>query len=152
MKVESVLDDLLRENIICNKCLNIPLLGIEFDNEVNNIYDIVKLHTFCLFHKNRKKVNEFLLNNIYKEKEKEKKKNEKKFKINCECCKKNGNEYLCLDCKRIICKECYKYHKSHKVYENNKYLISKDDFDKIEDKFESAKTILNKNLIFLEIK
>jgi len=35
---------------------------------------------------------------------------------------------------------------------NNKYLISKDDFDKIEDKFESAKTILNKNLIFIRNK
>ncbi len=116
MKVESVLDNLLSENIKCNKCLNIPLLGIEFV-EANNIYDIVKLHSFCLFHKNRKKVNEFLLNNIYKEKEKERNKNEKNFKINCECCKKNENEYLCLDCKRIICKECYKYHKSHKVYE-----------------------------------
>jgi len=70
MENESILDYLLEKNIICNKCLNIPLLGIEFLNESKNISDIIKLHSFCLFHKNRNKVNEVLLNNIYKGKEK----------------------------------------------------------------------------------
>ena len=144
---KSVLDDLLEKNILCKKCLNIPLLGIEFLHESKNIFDIIKLHSFCLNHTNSNKVNEFLLNNIFKYKEKNK--NENNIKINCECCKKNENEYLCLNCKRIICKECFKYHKSHKVYDNNKYLISKDDLDKIEDKFKSAKTILNMNLLYI---
>ena len=150
MKVESVLNDLLEKNILCSKCLNIPLLGIEFLNESKNISDIIKLHSFCLYHKNNNKVNEFLLNNIYKDKEWNK--NEKNIKSNCEYCKKKENEYLCLNCNRIICKECFKYHKSHKVYENNKYLIPKNDFIKIEDKFKSAKTVLNKNLIFIRNK
>jgi len=150
MENESILDDLLEKNIICNKCLNIPFLGIEILNESKNISDIIKLHSFCLFHKNRNKVNEVLLNNIYKGKEKNK--NEKNIKINCENCKKHKNKYLCLNCKRIICKKCFNYHKSHKVYENNKYLISKADLVKIEDKFKNAKTNLNKNLIFIKCK
>ena len=150
MEKESILDDLLEKNLICNKCLNIPLLGIEFLNDAKNISDIIKLHSFCLFHKNRNKVNEFPLNNIYKEKENNK--NEKKIKMNCENCKKNENEYLCLNCKRIICKKCYNYHKSHKVYENNKYLISKNDIEKIDKNFISAKTNLNKNLLFIRNK
>ena len=149
MKNKSVLDDLLEQNILCNKCLNIPLLGIEFFHESKRLSDIIKLHSFCLNHKKRNKVNEFRLNNIFKDKEKNK--NGKNIN-NCECCKKNGNEYLCLNCKRIICKECFKYHKSHKVYENNKYLISKDDLEKIEDKFKSAKTILNMNLLYIRNK
>ena len=86
---------------------------------------MIKLYWLCLYHKNKNKVNEFLLNNIYKKKEK--KKNEKIIKINCEFCKINEDEYLCLNCKRNICQKCFNYHKSHKVYENKKYLISKDD-------------------------
>ena len=152
MEKKPILDNLLENNIICNKCLNIPLLGIEFSNEAKSISDIIKLHSFCLFHKTRNKVNEFPLNNIYKEKEKNKNKNKKNIKINCENCKKNENEYLCLNCKRIICKKCFNYHKSHKVYENNKYLLSKDDFDKIDNKFKNAKTNLNNNLIFIKSK
>jgi hypothetical protein len=109
MENQSILDDLLEKNIICNKCLNIPLLGIEFSNETKNISDIIKLHSFCLFHKNNNKVHELPLNNIYKEKEKNK--NDKNIKLNCENCKKNENEYLCLNCKRILCKNCLFYHK-----------------------------------------
>ena len=150
MEVGSVLDDLLEKNILCNNCLNIPLLGIEFLNEAKNISDMIKLHSFCLCHKNNHKANEFLLNNIYKKKEKNK--NEKKVKINCEFCKINENEYLCLNCKRIICKKCFNYHKSHKVYENKKYLISKDDLVIIDDKFESAKKNLNNNLVYIRKK
>jgi len=48
-----------------------------------------------------------------------------------------------------ICKECSKYHKSHKLYQNNKYLISKDDFEKIMNNFKSAKNNLNKNLTYI---
>ena len=103
MKVESALDDLLEKNILCSKCLNIPLLGIEFLNEAKTISDIIKIHSFCLYHKNYFKVNEFLLNNIYKKKEINK--NEKNIKINCDFCQKNENEYLCFNCKRIICKK-----------------------------------------------
>ena len=44
-----------------------------------------------------------------------------RIKINCECCQKNQNEYLFLDCKRNICKDCWKYHKSHKLYQSNEY-------------------------------
>ena len=105
------------------------------------------MHSFCLFHNNRNRVNELLLNNIYKEKVKDKK--EKNIKINCEACQKNKNEYICLDCKRNICKECSKYHKSHKLYQNNEYLISKDDFEKIMNNFKSAKNNLNKNLTYI---
>ena len=148
---KSVLDDLLEKNILCNKCSNIPLLGIEFLNESKNISDIIKLHSFCIFHNNKRKVNEFLLNNIYKEKEEENMK-EKNIKIKCEYCKKYKNEYLCLNCKRNICKECLNYHKSHNIYENNKYSISKDDFVKIENKFKSAKKNFNKNLIYIRSK
>ena len=145
--MEIELDDFLEKNIICNQCLNIPLLGIEFLYESKSISEIIKLHSFCLFHQNKNRVNGFLLNNIYKEKAKAKKK--KNIKINCEFCKKIQNEYLCLDCKRNICKECSKYHKSHKLYQNNQYLISKDDFDKIMNNFKSAKNNLNKNLTYI---
>ena len=150
MEIESTLDNLLEKNILCNKCINIPLLGIEFIEDSKNISDIIKIHSFCLFHNNRKQANELLLNNIFKEKKINI--NKKNIKINCECCKNNENEYLCLNCKRILCKECYKYHKSHKVYENNKYLISKDDLVKIEDKFKNAKVNLNKNLFSIRNK
>ena len=108
--MEIELDDFLEKNIICNQCLNIPLLGIEFLYESKSISEIIKLHSFCLFHQNKNRVNGFLLNNIYKEKAKAKKK-KTNIKINCEFCKKIQNEYLCLDCKRNICKECSKYHK-----------------------------------------
>ena len=91
--MDFILDDLLEKNIICNQCLNIPLLGIEFLYEAKNISEIIKLHSFCLFHKNKNRVNEFLLNNIYEEKAKNKKEN--KIKINCECCqKKKMNIYV----------------------------------------------------------
>ena len=150
MKTESVLDDLLEKNILCNKCSNIPLLGIEFLNDSKNISDIIRLHSFCIFHNNKRTVNELLLNNIYKEKEENKK--EKNIKIKCEYCRKNKNEYLCLNCKRNICKECLNYHKSHNMYENNKYLIPKEDFVKIENKFKNAKQNFNKNLIYIRSK
>ena len=147
MKVESALDDLLEKNILCSKCFNIPLLGIEFLNKAKTVSDIIKVHSFCLYHKNYFKVNEFLLNNIYKKKEINK--NEKNIKINCDFCQKNENEYLCFNCKRLICKKCFNYHKSHKVYENKKYLISKEDIDIINNKYESAKANLNKNLVYI---
>jgi len=151
MKTESILDNLLEKNILCNKCSNIPLLGIEFLNESKNISDIIKLHSFCIFHNNKRAINELLINNIYKEKEEDNKK-EKNIKIKCEYCRKNKNDYLCVNCKRNICKECLNFHKSHKIYENNKYLISKDDFIKIENKFKSAKKNFNKNLIYIRSK
>ena len=82
MEIKLVLEDLLEKNILCNKCLNIPLLGIEFVNEAKNISDIIKLHSFCIYHNNRNKVNEFLLNNIYKKKEDNKKEKLKKSIVN----------------------------------------------------------------------
>ena len=145
--MEIELDDFLEKNIICSQCLNIPLLGIEFLYEAKNLSEIIKLHSFCLFHKNKNRVNEFMLDNIYKEKAKNKK--EDIIKISCEVCQKNGNEYLCLDCKRNICKECSKYHKSHKLYKNNEYLISKDDYETIMNNFKNAKNNLNKNLAYI---
>ena len=150
MEIESVSDYFLEKNIICNQCLNIPLLGIEFLYKANNISEIIKLHSFCLFHNNKNNVNEFMLKNILKEKAKNKKEN--KIKINCEYCQKNQNKYLCLNCKRNICKECSKYHKSHKLYANNKYLISKNDFEKIRNDFKRAKNNLNNNLSYIKSK
>jgi len=145
--MEIELNDFLEKNIICNQCLNIPLLGIEILYEAKNISEIIKLYSFCLFHKNKNRVNELMLNNIYKEKAKNKK--QKKININCEFCQKNQNEYLCLDCKRNICKKCFKYHKLHKLYQNSEHLISKEDFEKIMDNFKTAKNKLNKNLTYI---
>lgn len=150
MEIDLILNDYLEKNIICNQCLNIPLLGIEFLYESKNISELINLYSFCIFHKNKNKVNKLRLNNIYKEKAKNKKKNN--AKINCEYCLKNQTEFLCLDCKRNICKECSKYHKSHKLYGNNEYLISKDDFDIIKNNFQRAKNNLNKNLEYIKNK
>ena len=107
MEKESILDNLLENNIICNKCLNIPLLGIEFSNEAKKVSDIIKLHSFCLFHKNRNKVNEFPLYSIYKEKEKNK--NKKNIKINCENCKKHKNAKTNLNKNLIFIKSKISY-------------------------------------------
>ena len=91
-----------------------------------------------------------MLNNIFKEISKNKIAN--KMNINCEFCQKNQNKYLCLDCKRNICKECSKYHKSHKLYANNKYSLPKGYFDKIMNNFKRAKNNLNNNLTYVKNK
>ena len=47
MEINYVLDDYLEKNIICNQCLNIPLLGIEYLCKTKNISEVIKLHSFC---------------------------------------------------------------------------------------------------------
>ena len=44
--------------------------------------------------------------------------------------KKIEYEFVCLECKRKICKECSKFHISHKLYENKHYLYNKDKLKK----------------------
>ena len=47
--------DNLEPNILCNEWSNIKLLGIGFLNSSNNIFDILKIYSLCMFnHKHTK--------------------------------------------------------------------------------------------------
>ena len=124
----------------CKVCGNIPLIGIEFNNKTNNILDILKIHSFCIFNhdKNEDKSLDLMRDDI--------------FKNSCDYCKNNSLEYLCLECKRNICKKCADYHKSHNLYANKKYLFTKNDITNIKNNFNNSKKIINENISSIQKK
>ena len=97
-------------------------------------------------HDNKNKINEILLKDLFNNTQKNyiiKDNNA----ILCDNCKKLPIDYSCINCKRNICKNCFNYHKSHKFYENNKYLLSQ---ETLNNNFTKAKEILNNNLSLIE--
>lgn len=145
--------NILEEYIICDECSNIPLLGIEFSEKSKNLNDIININSFCIFNhqKNKKdnRIKKLKLSEIFSNKSKKNKKL-KTFGNKCDNCKVSEVIYLCLECKRNICKECVKYHKSHKLYENIKYLFTKNDLEKMYKDLEKSKNILTKNLNLIQ--
>ena len=118
----------------CKVCENIPLIGIEFNNKTNNILDILKIHSFCIFNHDKNEDRSLGLTR------------DDIFKNSCDYCKNNSLEYLCLECKRNICKKCANYHKSHNLYANKKYLFNKNDITNIKNNFNNSKKIINENI------
>ena len=140
----------LEDNIICKECHNIPLLGLQFLDKCDNISNIIKVNSYCIFkHKNDKnKINELSINDIFKNKSN--KKLIKSFENFCDNCKTKNVESLCLKCKRNVCNECIKFYKSHKIYQNKKYLYSQNDIKNLEKELNNSKNIINKNLSLIQ--
>ena len=143
--------DNLEPNILCNECSNIKLLGIEFLNSSNNISDILKIYSLCMFNhkhtKNKKnEINEMSLNDIFSNKPKKHKNN---TEILCENCQKYPIDYSCISCKRNICEKCFTYHKSHNFYENKKYLLI-NNLEGLKKEFNKSKKIMNNNILIIE--
>ena len=100
----------LESNIICPECLCIPIIGFNFVYENINILEVCELYSYCIFnHKNKKtKTNKINFYNLNLDDFINMKYN---FKEKCDLCKMKDIEYHCLDCKRNICSECFKYKK-----------------------------------------
>ena len=145
MKDKFNLDLNKKTKIECNDCKNIPLLGIEILDQCDKLSNIIKVYSYCIY--NHKK-NELLLNDIILNKKRNKK--IEKLEIKCEFCKNYEIDNLCLSCKRNICKKCSNYHKSHNLYESNKYLLNENDLKKIYDSFIESKNILNENYSLIQ--
>jgi len=140
------------QDLICPECCNIQLLGLDFNEESNNIDNFIDLYSYCIYnHKGANKVNlqknnfDFIFSNanksynniIYN------------TELKCESCKRKLVEYHCFECKRNLCKNCIEYHKNHKYYYNYDYL-TEDEIEKINNKFDKSKINMKFNLILLE--
>ena len=89
----------------CTEFSNIPLLGLSFNKEAENLNDYIEIYSYDIF--NHKKVNKITLNlnnldNIFSIDKNNDINNCNN--LNCENCKKNPIEYLCYDCKKIYVK------------------------------------------------
>ena len=151
MNLDLDLESNMEKNLVCKKCNNTTLLGIKYLNEYDQISQNIKLYTFCIFnHTHKNELFELSIKDIFSD---EGKKNFSKIlEIKCEYCKKYSINNLCLDCKRNLCKECIKFHKFHKIYDNNQYLFTQNDLNNIENDFNKSKNILNENLLLLQSK
>lgn len=142
----------LEPKIVCPECFNIPLLGINFDSEAENLNDYIDLYSLCIFNHNKNKESKLHKNNL-----KDIFSNNNSIKINkssskelfCECCNKKPIEYYCLNCKRNICKNCFEYHKNHKYYYNYDY-ISEDELKQINEELNKSKNNLDSNYSLIE--
>ena len=148
MKDQLNLDLNTKSKIVCSDCKNIPLLGIEILNQCDKLSDIIKVHSYCIYNHNKNKHNEFLLNDIILNKENNQ--NIEKFELKCEFCKTYQIDDFCLSCKRNVCKRCSNYHKSHNLYESNKYLLNENDLKRINDNFIESKNILKENYSLIQ--
>ena len=140
----------LEPKICCPGCLNMPLLGINFNQEVENLNNYIDLYSLCIFNHNKNKesklhkdnLNDIFSNNIKIDKSKNK-------ELHCENCNKKPIEYHCFNCKRNICKNCFEHHKNHKYYYNYDY-ISEDELKKINEELNKSKTNLDSNYSLIE--
>lgn len=154
MEIDSGLDKSFESFIICKECSNIPLLGIEILDDSDNLKDIIKLFSYCIFnHKNKEnRIKEYSMNDLHLNDEKSIQKiiSIKNPSILCEYCKKEYISYSCLECKRNICENCFNFHKSHKFYSNKEYLMTKDELKKIKENFNKSKNILEQNISLID--
>ena len=141
----------LESNVICPECSSIPLLGLNFDYEKEDLTDLCELYSYCIFNHNNK--NKILNKNNFDKLFINNKENNKKYNSNikCEYCKKNYVEYYCIECQRNICSKCFENHKKHKYYYNKDYL-SEEEINKIKNKFIESKNNNKKNLDLIQKK
>ena len=137
----------LDKNIICPDCFNIPLMGLNFNEEADNLKDFIEIYSYCIYnHKNNNKASlkqNYLDNIIYNSKSTNNIILTKE--IYCEYCKKKPFEYHCLECKRNICNNCFVYHKNHRYYHNYDY-ITEEDLEQINNNIKKSNDNINYNI------
>lgn len=139
----------ISSNLKCSECSNIKMLGIKFESASKNIEDIIYIFSSCIHkHPNENKLIEKIsLNDLFI------KDNDINSKctsnIKCEYCKEKPIQYYCLECKRNICLNCFKFHKTHKFYYDKDY-ISQKELEDIENNFDESKKTLKINLKLIE--
>ena len=141
----------LFQDIACENCSNIPLLGINFNYENKNLSEVCELYSYCIYNDEKKDTQKIKFNDIFR-------KNIKKInipnnKIKCEFCKNKYIQYHCIQCERNICENCFSNHKEHRYYYNKDY-ISEDELEKIKNNLDESQKNLIKNmdLIYNKIK
>ena len=80
----------IESNIICPECSSIPLLGINFNYENQNLSDSCELYSYCIFGHNKEKkiINQINFENIFLNSDKMIE--ERNIKIKCEFCKRKN--------------------------------------------------------------
>ena len=144
--MSSILNPNFDQNIICPDCSCIPLLGINYSYEKENLSDVCELYSYCFFDHNKKDktIQKYSLETMFKNKSKQKNK-KINYNVICESCKKKNIEYHCIECQRNICKKCFENHKAHKYYDNKQYIPEKE-LKEIKNKLEESKKNIQKNL------
>ena len=136
-------------NFTCSICSNIPLIGIEFDDNAKDVSEAIKLNYYCIYNHNNKKneLSKIDLKNIFKDKDY----NITKSKvIKCENCHEYLYEYTCLRCKRNICNKYIKFHPGHKLYDNKNYYFTENKIEEIKKQFKESKEVLTKNITIIK--
>ena len=142
------------QDIICPECCNIQLLGLDFNEDSDDINNFIDLYSYCIYnHKrnNKTQVQKNNLNDIFSNNKKSINNIIYNKDIICESCNKKLSEYHCLDCKRNICKNCFDFHKSHKYYCNYDY-ISERELKIIEDNLVKTNNKVNLNFSLIQYK
>ena len=143
----------IEPKILCPECFNIPLLGINFNEETENLKSYLDLYSLCIFHHSKTKESKLNKNNLEdiftNDNSLFKNDTSNNKKLNCENCNKKPFEYHCFNCNRNICKECFEFHKSHKYYYNYDY-ISEDELKKINEKLNESKNNIDSNYSLIE--
>ena len=142
----------LEPKILCPECFNIPLLGINFNEETENLKSYLDLYSLCIFHHSKtkeSKLNKHNLDDIFTNDNSIKNDTSNDKKLNCENCNKKPFEYHCFNCIRNICKKCFEFHKNHKYYYNYDY-ISEDELKKINEKLNESKNNIGSNYSLIE--
>ena len=135
--------------MICSECSNSKMIGIDFEKGNKELEENIKVYSFCVYKHEKKDqlIEKISLNDLFLKDDNNKMKCE--LKINCEYCNENPIHYHCLDCKRNICINCFKYHKTHKHYFDKDY-ISEIELEKIKNKFDKSKSTIEINLSLIE--
>ena len=142
----------LEPKIFCPECFNIPLLGIKFNEEAENLKRYIDLYSLCIYNHGKTKetkLHENNLDDIFSNKNTTKIKKSNSKELKCENCNKKSFEYHCINCKRNICKDCFEYHKDHKYYYNYDY-ISSDELKQINEKLNESKNNIDSNYSLIE--
>ena len=131
-------------NIICSKCSNIKMVGVDFEYQNKKLENIVNIHSLCAFNQkeNKELIHKMSLGDVFSSTCKNTINYESNTK--CEYCIKTPIEYHCIECKRNICTNCFKYHKTHSYYYNKNYLSEKE-LEKIKNNLNKSKNIAKIN-------
>ena len=137
------------QDIRCPECCNVQLLGLNFNEESDNINNFIDLYSFCIFNHKRNKasIQKNNFNHTFNSNSYDSIIYNKDLK--CECCNRKPFEYHCFECKRNVCKNCFYYHESHRYYYNFGYL-SEIELQEISDNLKRAKSQTDLNMISIE--
>ena len=137
------------QDIRCPECCNVQLLGLNFNEESDNINNFIDLYSFCIFNHKRNKasIQKNNFNHTFNSNSYDSIIYNKDLK--CECCNRKPFEYHCFECKRNVCKNCFDYHESHRYYYNFGYL-SEIELQEISDNLKRAKSQTDLNMISIE--